>query len=100
MKSFTKLYLIFSFINNYGTHYISSATIGSLYGEQSLISRESYFEMVTKGIDFELYAAFSAIGSINPSFDYNQTESETFKKVTIHLGRSKSIARGEHSVLN
>ena len=77
----TKLYLIFSFINNYGTHYISSATIGSLYGEQSLLSRESYFEMVTKGIDVELYAGFSAIGSINPSFDYNQTESETFKKV-------------------
>ena len=77
----SKLSRIFSFINNYGTHYISSATIGSLYGEQSLISRESYFEMITKGIDVELYAGFSAIGSINPSFDYNQTESETFKKV-------------------
>ena len=35
--------------------------------------------MVLNGIDIEVYAGFSAIGSINPSFDYNQTEGETFQ---------------------
>ena len=46
------------------------------------MSRESYFEMTTSGINVELYAGFSAIGSIHPSFEYNQTESETFRKYT------------------
>ena len=53
--------------------------MGSYYVQQSLLSRNSYFEMVLNGIDIEVYAGFSAVGSINPSFDYNQTEGETFQ---------------------
>ena len=68
-----------SFINKYGTHYISEAKMGSYYVQQSMLSRNSYFEMVLNGIDIEVYAGFSAVGSINPSFDYNQTEGETFQ---------------------
>ena len=67
-----------SFINKYGTHYISEAKMGSYYVQQSLLSRKSYFEMVLNGIDIEVYAGFSAVGSINPSFA-NQTEAETFQ---------------------
>ena len=69
----------FSFINKYGTHYTSEAKMGSYYVEQSLLSRNSYFEMTLNGIDIELYAGFSAIASINPLFDYNITEAETFQ---------------------
>ena len=68
-----------SFINKYGTHYISEAKMGSYYVQQSKLRRNSFFEMVLNGIDIEVYAGFSAIGSINPSFDYNQTEGETFQ---------------------
>ena len=53
--------------------------MGSYYVEQSLLSRNSYFEMTLNGIDIELYAGFSAIASINPLFDYNKTEAETFE---------------------
>ena len=52
--------------------------MGSYYVQQSLLSRNSYFEMVLNGIDIEVYAGFSAVGSINPSFA-NQTEAETFQ---------------------
>ena len=34
--------------------------------------------MVLNGIDIEVYAGFSAVGSINPSFA-NQTEAEIFQ---------------------
>ena len=68
----------FSFINKYGTHYISEAKMGSYYLQQSILSRNSYFEMVLNGIDIEVYAGFSAVGSINPSFA-NQTEAEIFQ---------------------
>ena len=53
--------------------------MGSYYVEQSILSRNSYFEMTLNGIDIELYAGFSAIASINPLFDYNKTEAETFQ---------------------
>ena len=52
--------------------------MGSYYVQQSMLSRNSYFEMVLNGIDIEVYAGFSAVGSINPSFA-NQTEAETFQ---------------------
>ena len=77
-------YLIFnplfnsSFLNKYGTHYVSEAKMGSYYVQQSMLNRNSYFEMVLNGIDIEVYAGFSAVGSINPSFA-NQTEAETFQ---------------------
>ena len=35
--------------------------------------------MTLNGIDVELYAGFSAISSINPSFEFNKTEAETFQ---------------------
>ena len=53
--------------------------MGSYYLEQSMLSRNSYFEMTLNGIDVELYAGFSAISSINPLFDYNKTEAEIFQ---------------------
>ena len=53
--------------------------MGSYYLEQSMLSRNSYFEMTLNGIDVELYAGFSAISSINPLFEFNKTEAETFQ---------------------
>ena len=35
--------------------------------------------MALNGIDIELYAGFSTIASINPLFNYNKTEAETFQ---------------------
>ena len=56
--------------------------MGALFGEQSMVSQESYSEMVSDGIDIQLYAGFSAIANVNSSFGYNVTASETFKKYT------------------
>ena len=52
--------------------------MGSYYVQQSMLGRDSYFEMVLNDIDVKVYAGFSADGSINPSFA-NQTEAETFQ---------------------
>ena len=54
--------------------------MGALYGEQSMISSESWSQMVQNNFDIGLYASFSAIGSINASLNYNKTEAETFKR--------------------
>jgi len=47
------------FINNYGTHYITGAQFGARYGQQSSISKESWSEMQSKGINIEAAASFS-----------------------------------------
>ena len=59
--------------------------MGSYYVQQSMLSRSSYFEMVLNGIDIEVYAGFSAVGSINPSFDYNQTEGDIFQRYILSV---------------
>ena len=70
------------FINNYGTHYIQQADMGALFGEQTMISTESYNEMTSDGINIDLYAGFSAMANINSSFGWNATESKYFYEHT------------------
>ena len=67
------------FINAFGTHYVTKANMGALYGEQTMINRESYTTMVSDGIDIDLFAGFSAIFSVNSSLDINITATEIFK---------------------
>ena len=54
--------------------------MGALYGEQSMISSESWSEMVQNNFDIGLYASFSVIDSINASLNYNNSVAETFKR--------------------
>ena len=54
--------------------------MGALFGEQSMINRESYSNMISDGLNIGFYAGFSALDAVNASFHYNNTESETFKK--------------------
>jgi len=70
------------FIKAFGTHFISKSTMGALYGEQSMISSESWSEMVQNNFDIGLYASFSVIDSINASLNYNNSVAETFKRYT------------------
>ena len=66
--------------------------MGALFGEQTMISRESYNEMVGDGIDIGLFASFSAMAKINSSFGWNTTESEYFYKYT---KEQKIYSKGE-----
>ena len=56
--------------------------MGAIYGEQSMISRDSWSNMVQDNFDIGLYAGSSAIASVNASLNYNnqQLEAETFKR--------------------
>ena len=54
--------------------------MGALFGEQSMFDSESWSEMVSNGVDINLAAGFSAIANINASLNYNNTETETFKR--------------------
>ena len=72
----------FRFIDNYGTHYIKQADMGALFGEQTMISTESYNKMVSDGVNVGLYAGFSAMANVNSSFGWNATESEYFYQYT------------------
>ena len=84
-KTFCSLFIIdqqclHRFIKAFGTHYISKSTMGALFGEQSMFDSESWSEMVSNGVDINLAAGFSAIANINASLNYNNTETETFKR--------------------
>ena len=53
--------------------------MGSYYVQQSMLNRNSYFEMVLNDIDVKVYAGFSADGSIHDGSFANQTEAEIFQ---------------------
>ena len=79
-KLFNFFHMFHRFIKAFGTHYISQSTMGALFGEQSMISSESWSEMVSNGVNINAAAGFSAIANINASLNYNNTETETFKR--------------------
>ena len=57
--------------------------MGALFGEQTMISRESYTTMVGDGFNIDIAAGFSATAAVDPdhsTIDYNVTASEIFKK--------------------
>ena len=56
--------------------------MGALYGEQSMISKDAWTEMVSKGFDISLYAGYSAIANVNASLNWHNNETETFRSYT------------------
>ena len=50
--------------------------MGALFGEQSMIQKEDYNQMVSDGINIGLYAEYSAEGKINSTFGSNHNETE------------------------
>ena len=56
--------------------------MGALYGEQCMIDRESWSDLVSNSFDISLWASVSAMASANLSFNYNKTEVETFQRYT------------------
>ena len=78
-------YIYRRFLKEFGTHYVNRATMGALYGEQSMISREDWTEMTVDGVDIGFYADMSgleSIPSINGSFTYDKNITDTFHKFT------------------
>ena len=65
--------------------------MGALFGEQTMISTQSYNEMTSDGINIDLYAGFSAMANINSSFGWNTTESEYFYE---HTKEQKIYSKG------
>ena len=68
------------FIEAFGTHYVKKSKMGAIYGEQSMISSESWTYMTEQGWNISLMASMSAgfTAGINMTLDYNETERETF----------------------
>lgn len=75
-------YVYRRFLKEFGTHYVARATMGALYGEQSMISREDWTEMIVEDLDIDFYAGMSGLGSINASFTYDKNITDTFHKFT------------------
>jgi len=72
------------FLESFGTHYVKKSTMGAIFGEQSMISAESWTYMVQQGWNIGIMAGMSAgfSGNINMTIDYNETERETFDRYT------------------
>jgi len=70
------------FIKAFGTHFITKSKMGAIYGEQSLISSESWSMMVENGWNIGIMAGYSAMANANMSANYNETEAETFSSYT------------------
>ena len=58
--------------------------MGAIFGEQSMISSDSWTYMVEQGWNIGIMAGMSAgfSGNINMGIDYNETERETFDRYT------------------
>jgi len=72
------------FIKAFGTHFITRSQMGAIFGEQSMISSESWSYLVENGWNIKSMASMSAMFSANMSLnvDYNETERETFGRYT------------------
>ena len=78
------------FIKSFGTHFISKSTMGALFGEQSMISKKAWTEMVSNGLDIKFAASISAKanidnidnGNINTTTNQTNVEEETFRRET------------------
>ena len=56
--------------------------MGAFYGQQSLISRESWTKMLVDGIDISITAGYSGLASINASLINDKNITKTFQKLT------------------
>jgi len=72
------------FIKAFGTHFITKSKMGAIFGEESMITSESWGYMVQNGWNIGIMAGMSAMFSANMSLDinYNETERETFDRHT------------------
>ena len=71
-------------MNEFGTHYIKSAELGSMYGQQTQFTFDTWEELENNKIDVKLYAEFSAMKSVNiapnanTSIGWNETNFRTW----------------------
>ena len=72
----------YRFIKSFGTHFISKSTMGALFGEQSMISKEAWTEMVSNGVDIKFEASVSAMFNVNFTVNQTNDETETFRRET------------------
>ena len=56
--------------------------MGAFYGQQSLISRESWTKMLVDGLDISITAGYSGLASINASLIDEKNITSTFQKLT------------------
>ncbi|CAB9508132.1 MAC Perforin domain containing protein [Seminavis robusta] len=73
------------FVQNFGTHYVSKATMGSLFGEQSFLSKEAASQKDSQGNDITVQATMSgwiASGSVDASLTTKNAAASEFRKKT------------------
>lgn len=75
----------FDFIETFGTHYVKSATLGALFGQQSEITASAWAKMTEDKVDIKAAAGYSGFGvafNANFSHDSDKEEAEQFAKQT------------------
>ena len=73
------------FIRSFGTHYLKKATMGSVFGQQSELTAESWSKMVQDGVSVGASAGFSGYGvtaAASQQVTKEKTAAENFKKET------------------
>ena len=70
------------FIKSFGTHFVSSSTMGAIFGEQSMFTSDSWTYMVQNGWNIGAMASMSAgfSAGIDLSVNYNESEREAFDR--------------------
>jgi hypothetical protein len=68
-------------IREFGTHYVVSADMGGVYGQQTEFKRESYADMISSSFDWSMYAQASFIVSISAQAgsDHDKNLSKIFQ---------------------
>ena len=73
------------FIATFGTHYLSKATMGAIFGQQSEVTSTAWTHMESTGLDIKAAASFSAFGasaSASHETDSQKKQAEAFSAST------------------
>jgi len=82
------------FVENFGTHYIMEAEMGALYGQQSTISKESWYKMKSSGTNIEMAASYSGKFDIGGGVG-SESEKEEREAFSKEVEEKTVYSRGE-----
>lgn len=90
------------FVQEFGTHYVKQATMGSLFGEQTYFTTDAWMAMAEQSINVELAASASGLyvsGNLEAALDYSQSQMNTFRssaeKRSVYARGAKPPANGD-----
>jgi hypothetical protein len=73
------------FIGTFGTHYVSKASMGALFGQQSEFKKKEWSKMLSEGIDIKAAASFAGAqmtAKVDHQTSHSKKMAETFSSVS------------------